>query len=300
MPRVTVCIAVYNGAETLARALDSIYAQTYKDFDVLFLDDGSKDQSADIAALYPCRIIRQENAGLGAARRRMIEEATGDLIAYMDHDDLWMPDKLEVQVPLHDDPEVVLSYTGTEWVQLDGSVIVQSETAPPGSSPFDHILPDNFIRGVATIFSREAMLEAGNIPPEVRIGSDLYGNYLLAGRGKFAHTPKPLIRFFARPGQNTEPSYRFFTSDVFLYRDVILKNFDRLFENAPPGRRPYYKRCIRQHIARLERTLAHYARTEKKDYRLAMGHHWRSVSTDPLAMKLWGSFLKNALLWRPG
>lgn len=300
MPKVTVCIAVFNGSETLASSIESVLAQTYTDFEVLVLDDGSTDGSADIAAKYPVRLIRQENRGLGAARRRMVEEAKGELVGFNDHDDVWMPDKLERQVPAHDDPSVVLSYTGGAWMRLDGSVVIRDDTAPEGSCSFDHLLPVNHIIGISALFRRDAMLAAGNFAEDVRVGSDVYGWFLLAGRGKFVYVPGALVRYFERPGQNTAPSYRFFEHDRRLYEDHLMARFDELFANAPVTKRALYRRYLRRNIGRIQRALAHYARVERGDYRLALRHHWRSVSSDPFRFDYWASLVKNALFWREG
>src|ERR1041384_2287951 len=98
MPRVTVALAVYNGAETLAKSLQSALDQTYRDFSILVLDDGSTDNSASIAESLGCRVVSQSNQGLGAGRKKLVEEADGEFIAFLDHDDFWVPDKLEKQI----------------------------------------------------------------------------------------------------------------------------------------------------------------------------------------------------------
>ncbi len=298
MPKVTVCIAVYNGAETLSLALDSVFAQTYKDFNVLVLDDGSTDNSAEIASRYDCKVIRQENQGLGAARRRMVEEADGELIGFNDHDDVWMPDKLEKQVPVHEEAGAILSYTGGEWVLADSRVVIRDDTAPPGSCSYDHLLPRNLVIGISALFGREQMLAAGNFSADVRVGSDLYGWYLLAGRGDFAYVAHPLVRYYQRAGQNTEASYKAYEADRHLFEDHVLKRFEELFANAPSDKRAYYRRCLLRYIAKTKRAMAHFARVEKQDYRLAMRHHWGSIAADPANFAYWASFLKNALLWR--
>ncbi len=97
--RVSVVIPVFNGERYLAEAIESVLAQTAPPFELIVLDDGSTDGSAAVADRYPSpvRRVSQANAGLAAAQNRGAEVARGDLIAYLDCDDLWEPEKLALQ-----------------------------------------------------------------------------------------------------------------------------------------------------------------------------------------------------------
>lgn len=97
---ITVVIPLYNKADCIATALDSVLVQTYQDFEVIVVDDGSTDDGASIVERYSyprIRLIRQENAGVSAARNKGIAEAKGEYVAFLDADDEWMPEYLEVQ-----------------------------------------------------------------------------------------------------------------------------------------------------------------------------------------------------------
>ena len=98
-PLVSVIIPVYNGALYLRAALESVFAQTYRPFEVVVVDDGSVDESGVIAQSFPDVIyIRQENLGVAAARNHGIEAARGEFLAFLDQDDLWTPEKLKLQI----------------------------------------------------------------------------------------------------------------------------------------------------------------------------------------------------------
>lgn len=107
-PLVTVVVAVHNGEKFLRESLDSLYAQDYPNVEVVFIDDGSTDGSADIARSYEgLRYVHKENGGLAAARNTGLEHATGELLAYLDDDDVLIPNKLSLQVAhLLDHPEI--------------------------------------------------------------------------------------------------------------------------------------------------------------------------------------------------
>jgi glycosyltransferase involved in cell wall biosynthesis len=105
---VSVIVPVYNGERFLAEALNSIFAQDYRPIEVIVVDDGSDDRTAEIARDFAdIRCLRQSNQGLAAARNAGIREAHGEFIAFLDADDLMLPNKLTVQMQyLLDHPEV--------------------------------------------------------------------------------------------------------------------------------------------------------------------------------------------------
>jgi glycosyltransferase involved in cell wall biosynthesis len=96
---ISVIIPVYNGARYVAAAIDSVLSQTYDEREIIVIDDGSTDETAEVVALYPeARYIFQENAGIGAARNNGVGEARGQFLAFLDSDDLWTKDKLSLQM----------------------------------------------------------------------------------------------------------------------------------------------------------------------------------------------------------
>ncbi|HLM57547.1 MAG TPA: glycosyltransferase family A protein [Pyrinomonadaceae bacterium] len=105
-PRVSVIIPLYNKAAHVRRSLDSVAAQTFDDFEVIVVDDGSTDGGERAAAEYAdarFRLVSQKNAGPGAARNRGIREASGELLAFLDADDEWLPEYLARGVALLDE-----------------------------------------------------------------------------------------------------------------------------------------------------------------------------------------------------
>jgi len=139
--RVSVIIPVDNGAAYLAAALDSVFAQTYTPLEVIAIDDGSTDSSPDILHSYGerLRVFRQVNQGVAAARNTGLANATGDLICFLDQDDLWPAERTRLLVDaLRADPEAQMATGLTE--------ILYERSTPPGPL-------DNF-----TTFRREFLL----------------------------------------------------------------------------------------------------------------------------------------------
>ncbi|MFO1520296.1 MAG: glycosyltransferase family A protein [bacterium] len=96
-PLVSVVIPVYNGEKFLSETLKSVFAQDYGFFEVVVVDDGSTDRSAEIAQSFPAKYVRQANQGHAVAKNRGVEESKGEMLAFLDADDLWHPSKLTVQ-----------------------------------------------------------------------------------------------------------------------------------------------------------------------------------------------------------
>lgn len=98
-PKVSVIISVYNGERYLAEAIDSVLAQTYQDFELILIDDGSTDRTKEIIQSYPTiRYFYQENQGVAAARNLGVAQSRGDYLTFLDADDLWLPEKLALQI----------------------------------------------------------------------------------------------------------------------------------------------------------------------------------------------------------
>ncbi len=110
-PLVSVVIPVFNGERYLAETIESVFAQTRDDLELILVDDGSTDGSREIAARYDARLLLQERGGPGAARNLGVAHARGRYLAFLDHDDLWVPEKLEWQLDvLAADPGIDLLF----------------------------------------------------------------------------------------------------------------------------------------------------------------------------------------------
>lgn len=108
-PLISVVIPTYNRAESLKDAIDSVFAQSFQDFELIVVDDGSQDATAQVLGLYGNRLtaVRQPNSGASSARNTGIRRAAGEWIAFLDSDDIWHPDKLKIQAEdLRKNPQI--------------------------------------------------------------------------------------------------------------------------------------------------------------------------------------------------
>lgn len=294
MPRVTVCLAVYNGAATLAKALETVYAQTYRDFDVLVLDDGSTDDSAAIASRYDARVLTVPNAGLGAGRKRMVEEATGDLIAFIDHDDFWLPEKLERQIAQIDATGAALVHADGWYVYEDGREVPRGLALPPNPNSFDHILPSNWVIASTAVFDRQAMLDAGNFVADTVRCSDWYGWLILAPGRKFAHLPEKLVRYSVLSTSLANAGYRFHAAQHYLLTKHIIPRREELFAEFSPADRARYERMLTRDAGIALSSMSKFKRAqgEKREARkLAL----EAVKLAPDVPRVWTRAMKSFL-----
>jgi len=124
MKKVSVIIPVYNVEQYVAQTLESVLAQTYTNLEIIIVDDESPDRSIDICRRYSdprIQIIQQKNRGLAGARNTGIRQATGDYIALLDSDDLWLPNKIQRQVDhLESSPQVGVSFCRSAFIDDSG------------------------------------------------------------------------------------------------------------------------------------------------------------------------------------
>jgi glycosyltransferase involved in cell wall biosynthesis len=126
MPTVSVIIPTYNRASMVKEAIESVLEQSYQDFEIIVVDDGSTDNTREIVSGLSEKIIYlfQENHGVSSARNHGIQQARGKYIAFLDSDDLFLPEKLEKQVAcMENNPEVILSHTSYQRIDIDGKYL---------------------------------------------------------------------------------------------------------------------------------------------------------------------------------
>ena len=129
MPKVSVIIPIYNAEKFISGTIESVIAQTYQDWEIIAVDDGSTDKTPEILTKYKkklssnLQVITQENSGVSIARNKGIPAARGEYIAFLDHDDLWTPEKLEKQVKLLDsNKELGLVYSDSYVIDECGNL----------------------------------------------------------------------------------------------------------------------------------------------------------------------------------
>ncbi len=180
--KISVLIPTYNAKETLCRAIDSVLSQTVLAAEIILIDDGSNDGTAQAVQKYGAtiRYFHYENAGLPVARNRGIDQAKSDWIAFLDADDEWLPHCIESHVRLHaQNPEIKWSYCNCEHV-VNGTRL--AKIVPPGLqegirsngtvSYFDAELKGLNCGTCGFVIHRSVFVEVGRFDPAMRNGLD--------------------------------------------------------------------------------------------------------------------------------
>lgn len=162
-PLVTVVMPLYNAASTVRESLESVLAQTYRHLEILVVDDGCTDASVSICREYGdprIRIIQQSNRGLAGARNTGIRQARGTILAFLDSDDLWKPQKIERHVAhLSGAPEVGVSYSRSAFIDRDSKPLGLYQTPPLHAITPELILCRNPISNGSCVVIRRTVLD---------------------------------------------------------------------------------------------------------------------------------------------
>ena len=165
LPEFSIIVNCLNGEQFLKRSLNSIFNQTYEDWEVIFFDNNSSDSSADIAKSYGSKIKyykANETHSLGKARDMAVDLAKGKFIAYLDVDDLWQKNKLEIQRSLFND-SIDFVYTNTLITDDDNnSFPLFSYSKPARGQIFDDLLRNDFIPTSSISIKRESLSKLKN------------------------------------------------------------------------------------------------------------------------------------------
>ncbi|MBE0610307.1 MAG: glycosyltransferase family 2 protein [Dehalococcoidia bacterium] len=165
-PLVSVIIPLFNGERFIADAIESVRLQTYTAREIVVVDDGSTDRGAEVAASTPgVQVIRQENQGVSVARNAGVANSRGEFLAFLDHDDRWLPEKLEVQVrELTAHPELGFVLCHLRYV-LNGP-LPRWFRGPVDGSPVPGFTPSTWL------VRRTAFQRVGGFDPTFRNGED--------------------------------------------------------------------------------------------------------------------------------
>lgn len=255
-PRVSVVIVNYNYGRFLPAAVESVLAQSYADYEVLVVDDGSTDDSRSILEKYETRIrpIFQPNRGVSAARNRGIAESTAPVVAFLDSDDMWHPQKLARQIERLDDASVGMVYTGLRYVDADGTTLGTIVDGSSGRVLEDMALlrsPGIPASGSSALVRRSVLDDVGHFDELLSTSADWDMWRRIACHTSIDLVAEPLVLYRQHPGA-------MHTNAETLERDM-LRAFAAMF--ADPAARavhPLEKRCY----GKLYLTLA--------------GSHWRA------------------------
>lgn len=237
-PAVSVVLPTYNRAPLLGRAIRSVLGQSYGDFELIVVDDGSTDGTAGVVAGFGDRRVRflqlKRNAGAGAARNAGIRTARGRFLAFQDSDDEWEPSKLSEQMAAFERGPASLGVVYSDMRKILGDGTQKSFPAPsvpPGSfiDPATRFYQVGNIGIQSALIRREHLDAAGHFNEELPALEDLELFIRLSRRCDFRRVRRPLVKYYDTHGISKD------RHAIWVSRRLILKLYYRELLRRDPA-----------------------------------------------------------------
>ena len=235
MPKISVIIPAYNAERTIEETIQSVQLQTFEDLEIIVINDGSKDKTEELVQNIQddrLQIFSYENGGLPVARNRGISHARSEFIAFLDADDLWTTDKLELQLAaLQQQPEAGVAYSWTCFMNVDErgkpvSFLPSSQYAFAGKVYKQLLISDFIHSGSNTLIRKKAIDTVGEFDPTLKSCEDWDYWLRLAARWSFVVVPKYQILYRRTP--------QAMSSNVEVMKEAASIAREKAFKAAPP------------------------------------------------------------------
>jgi glycosyltransferase involved in cell wall biosynthesis len=258
-PIVSVIIPCYNGEAFLKETIQSALAQSYKNVEIIVVDDGSTDSSSEIAQAFPVRYIRQTNSGLTSSRNLGVRISKGSLIVFLDADDRLLPNAIQIGVAfLQQHPECAMTVGDHLFIAADGSFLSGSQKKLLRAAHYEALLKSNFIEMISSVLFRKSVLEeVGGFDTHLRVAED-YELYLRIARNHAIYCHREVVAEYrlhkANVSHNSELMLTMTLQVLQGQTQYVLRDFSRLFAFLE-GTRRWRKQYGRQLAAELARSM---------------------------------------------
>ena len=227
-PEISVVIPVYNTGKILQETIDSVLDQTFENFELIIIDDGSTDpETLNILKVQSdrrIRLIRQQNSVVAYARNRGIAEARGNYIAFLYHDDLFLPEKLmTAKKIMEENPECITVYSGIiPCGEPDGNILHLPETEVPD---FAALLERNLIYSMSCVMIRRQFSENHRISfdPVCAPCDDWDFHLQCALHGKICRMPHPMTQYRFHSGNQSKNQIKMYLAGIKVIRKYYKK-----------------------------------------------------------------------------
>lgn len=229
-PIISVIIPVYNGAKTIKETIKSVLQQTYQDFEIIVINDGSQDETlAIINSIHnpKIKVFSYPNAGLSASRNRGFARACGKFIAFLDADDLWSEDKLAAQLAaLQQNHQAAVAYSWTDHIDEDGKFLRPASYTSCNGNVYQRILVGNFLAcGSNALISAQALTQVGGFDESLNSAEDWDMWLRLAPLYEFVVVPRPQVLYRIS-------SYSM-SANIFKMESASLQVIEKAYNQAP-------------------------------------------------------------------
>lgn len=239
-PSISVVIPVYNGADYLCEAIDSVLNQPYSNYEIIVVDDGSTDETWSLIQSYGSKVrgIKQENRGVAGALNHGIRSSNSDYVAWLSHDDLFLPDKLQRQIEfLLQNNEFSACYTDYYVIDKLGN-IVRSVESPwyPREQAMWVLFGQGYINGSTMLINRSCFKKVGWFSEELRFTQDVEMWIRMLRHFSIGRVPEKLGKLRTHPGQGSVNVEKHNAEKQAMFKKIFL-NFtaDGLFPVKTTG-----------------------------------------------------------------
>lgn len=287
MPKISVVIPVYNGAKTIRETLESVLNQTFSDFELIVIDDGSSDSTVNIVNQIQdsrLKVFSYSNAGTAMSRNRGIYQSTGEYISFIDADDLWTADKLEAQLKaLENNPQTAVAYSWTNCIDESSKFLRRGGHTTANGDVYAQLLVVNFLaNGSNPLIRKQALKEVGEFDKSL-VGTEDWDMWLrLAARFHFVAVPTPQILYRQIPDS--------VSSNVARQEKEVLKAINLAFSRAPESLGYLKKYALANNYKYLIYKALQGTPTKEKAF-ASMRFLYHAVINDP-------SLLKARVIWK--
>lgn len=277
MPSISVIVPAYNASRTIQETIESVFNQTCSDFELLVINDGSQDTTAEIVSNIQdprLKLFSYSNAGVSAARNRGLAKASGEFVAFLDADDLWTPDKLAAQLAaLQANPQAAVAYSWVDNIDESGHFLSSGWHICASGDIHAQLLMGNFIQSCSNnLIRREALSTVGGFEESLSPAEDWDIWLRLASRYPFVALPQIHV-LYRRSGNSA-------SSNLSKLATGSLKVIERNCAQSPSDNQGLRKRCIAQFYRCMTFRALSYLSGRQRGW-VAAQYFWRSVITDP-------------------
>ena len=230
MPLISVIIPVYNGDKTIKQTIKSVLMQSFTDFEIIIINDGSRDSTLNIVSSISdsrIKIFSYDNAGISTSRNRGFSHSSGEFVSFLDADDLWTPDKLEAQLKaLYANPEAAVAYSWVNYIDEYGQFFRIGNHQTLNGNVYEKLLVHNLLEnGSNPLIRRQALTEVGGFEPEFSSAADWDMWLRLAAGYPFVAVPSPQI-LYRMSGSSM-------SSNILKMEAECLQLIENAFNHAP-------------------------------------------------------------------
>ncbi|MGB3636849.1 MAG: glycosyltransferase [Rivularia sp. (in: cyanobacteria)] len=229
-PLISVIIPVYNGEKTIGETIHSVLNQTYRNIELIVINDGSLDLTLNITSGIKdarLKVFYYKNAGVCMSRNRGIERASGQFISFLDADDIWTPDKLEAQLKaLQANPQASVAYSWVDYIDEYGEFFRDGNHITINGNAYEKMLIQNVLEnGSNPLIRRQALINVGTFNHSLTLAEDWDMWLRLAKRYDFVTVPHPHVLY--------RTSSRSVSTNVLKMEKACLKFIEQAFDCAP-------------------------------------------------------------------